>query len=148
MKTIQGPGLFIAQFVSDQAPFNTLPNIARWAAGLGYRAIQIPTWEKRVFDLGLAAESVFYCEDVQRILDDQGLVISELSTHLQGQLIATHPAARREESRLLVYHRAEDRVEHRHFYDLPNYLGADDLLEIMVSYCPELSRTLSPWPRF
>jgi sugar phosphate isomerase/epimerase len=92
MKTIQGPGLFLAQFVGDQAPFNTLPNIAKWAAGLGYRAVQIPTWEKRVFDLGLAAESVAYCEDVQGILAEQGLVISELSTHLQGQLIAVHPA--------------------------------------------------------
>lgn len=47
---------------------------------------------------------------------------------LPPELIATHPAARREESRLLVYHRATDRIEHRHFYDLPEYLGPDDLL--------------------
>jgi len=92
MKTIQGPGLFIAQFLSDEAPFNTLPAIAKWAAGLGFKAIQIPTWDKRVFDLALAAESVSYCEDLQSVVAEHGLVISELSTHLQGQLIAVHPA--------------------------------------------------------
>jgi len=92
MKTIQGPGLFIAQFLSDEAPFNTLPAIAKWAAGLGFKAIQIPTWDKRVFDLALAAESLAYCEDLQSVVAEHGLVISELSTHLQGQLIAVHPA--------------------------------------------------------
>ncbi len=47
---------------------------------------------------------------------------------LPPELIATHPTSRREESRLLVYHRATDRIEHRHFYDLPEYLKPDDLL--------------------
>ena len=92
MKTMQGPGLFIAQFVADAAPFNTLDGIASWAAGLGFAALQIPTWDKRVFDLGLAATSKTYCEDLIGILADRELVVSELSTHLQGQLIAVHPA--------------------------------------------------------
>ena len=35
MKTLQGPGLFLAQFVGDAAPFNSLPAIAGWAASLG-----------------------------------------------------------------------------------------------------------------
>jgi sugar phosphate isomerase/epimerase len=92
MKTIQGPGLFIAQFLSDQPPFNTLDSIAGFAAGLGYRALQLPTWDSRAIDLKLAAESVAYCEDLQALLSRHGLVVSELSTHLQGQLIAVHPA--------------------------------------------------------
>jgi len=57
-----------------------------------------------------------------------GARTSDYEYELPPELIATHPAARREESRLLVYHRADDRVEHRHFFDLPEYLGPDDLL--------------------
>jgi sugar phosphate isomerase/epimerase len=92
MKTIQGPGVFIAQFIEDRPPFNTLAGIAEWASGLGFKALQIPTWDARVFDLALAAESTTYCEDLQGLLSQNGLVVSELSTHLQGQLIAVHPA--------------------------------------------------------
>jgi len=57
-----------------------------------------------------------------------GARASDYEYELPPELIATHPASRREQSRLLVYHRAEDRVEHRHFYDLPDYLCPDDLL--------------------
>ena len=46
MRTIKGPGLFLAQFATDTPPHNTLPNIARWAKGYGYKAIQIPTWDR------------------------------------------------------------------------------------------------------
>ena len=34
MKKIQGPAIFLAQFAGDEAPFNSLNSIARWAAGL------------------------------------------------------------------------------------------------------------------
>jgi len=54
--------------------------------------------------------------------------VSSYEYELPPELIATHPAARREESRLLVYHRADGRVEHRRFYELPEFLGAEDLL--------------------
>jgi len=57
-----------------------------------------------------------------------GARTSDYEYNLPPELIATHPAARREESRLLIYHRGEDRLEHRHFYDLPEYLGPNDLL--------------------
>jgi S-adenosylmethionine:tRNA ribosyltransferase-isomerase len=57
-----------------------------------------------------------------------GARTSDYEYELPPELIATHPAARREESRLLVYNRANDRIEHRHFFDLPEYLGPDDLL--------------------
>ena len=92
MKTIQGPALLLSQFVSDAPPFNALAGLAKWAAGFGYQAIQIPTHEARIFDLDLAAESPTYCDEVKGMLADLDLEISELSTHLQGQLVAVHPA--------------------------------------------------------
>jgi len=92
MKTIKGPAIFLAQFAGDQAPFNGLDTIAEWASGLGYKGVQIPTWDARLFDLRKAAESSAYCDDVRSTLDRHGLEISELSTHLQGQLVAVHPA--------------------------------------------------------
>lgn len=91
MKTIKGPAIFFAQFAGDKAPFNSLETIADWAAGLGYKGIQIPSWEKSLFDLDKAAESQTYCDDVKGLLADKGLEITELSTHLQGQLVAVHP---------------------------------------------------------
>ena len=92
MKTIKGPGIFLAQFAGDEAPFNSLDAIGDWVAGLGYKAVQIPTWDGRLFDLKRAAESQDYCDEVKGKLAAKGLAISELSTHLQGQLVAVHPA--------------------------------------------------------
>lgn len=92
MKTIKGPAIFLAQFASDHAPFNKLDDIARWAANLGYEGVQIPSWDARLFDLKRAAESKEYCDAVRGVLAQHGLVATELSTHLQGQLVAVHPA--------------------------------------------------------
>ncbi len=92
MTSIKGPGIFLAQFCQDQAPFNHLADICQWAAGLGYKAVQIPTWDKRLFDLELAYQSDSYCNEIKGVVSDAGLAISELSTHLQGQLVAVHPA--------------------------------------------------------
>jgi sugar phosphate isomerase/epimerase len=92
MKTIQGPAIFLAQFAGDTAPFNTLQNIAHWASSVGYKGVQIPSWDGRLFNLKLAAESKTYCEEVLDILTTHGLQLTELSTHLQGQLVAVHPA--------------------------------------------------------
>jgi len=92
MRTLQGPGIFLAQFAGDAAPFNSLPAIAAWAASLGYRGVQIPTWDRRLFDLARAAESQTYCDEIRGVLAEHGLAVTELSTHLQGQLMAVHPA--------------------------------------------------------
>ena len=92
MKTIKGPGIFLAQFATDEAPYNSLNEIARWAAGLGFKGVQIPTWDQRLFDLKLAAESQTYCDEILGTLASHGLALTELSTHLQGQLVAVHPA--------------------------------------------------------
>lgn len=92
MKTIKGPGIFLAQFAGDAAPFNSLETIADWVAGLGYKGIQIPSWDGRLFDLEKAATSQAYCDEIKGMLADKGLEITELSTHLQGQLVAVHPA--------------------------------------------------------
>jgi sugar phosphate isomerase/epimerase len=92
MKTIKGPAIFLAQFAGDSAPFNSLDAICGWVAGLGYKGVQIPTWDKRLFDLEKAAASKDYCDEIKGVVAGHGLEISELSTHLQGQLVAVHPA--------------------------------------------------------
>ncbi len=92
MKTIKGPGIFLSQFIGSDAPFNTLDGLAAWAAERGYKALQIPCHHPAIFDVAQAAESQAYCDDIIARLAGHGLVISELSTHLEGQLIAVHPA--------------------------------------------------------
>jgi len=92
MKTIKGPAIFLAQFAGDAPPYNSLASLAQWAAGLGFKGVQIPSWDARVFDLKNAATSKTYCEEVKGTLAQHGLQITELSTHLQGQLVAVHPA--------------------------------------------------------
>jgi len=92
MKTIKGPGIFLAQFAGDDAPFNTLEGMTNWAAGLGFTGVQIPTWDQRLFNLKLAAESQSYCDEVLGTVGRAGLAITELSTHLQGQLVASNAA--------------------------------------------------------
>lgn len=92
MKTMKGPAIFLAQFVGDEKPYNSLSEIAKWAASLGFEGLQIPSWDQRLFDLDQASESKGYCDDLQGMLKGIGLNITELSTHLQGQLVAVHPA--------------------------------------------------------
>ena len=92
MKTIKGPGIFLAQFLGDQAPFNNLLSICRWAKDLGYTGVQIPTWDARCIDLQKVAESKIYADEYKGRINEIGLEITELSTHLHGQLVAVHPA--------------------------------------------------------
>lgn len=89
---IKGPALFLAQFAGDDAPFNTLDGIAHWAGSLGYKGVQIPTFDTRLFNLDRAAESKDYCDEIKGICATAGVEITELSTHLQGQLVAVNPA--------------------------------------------------------
>ena len=91
MRTIKGPAVFLAQFMGNEAPFNTLDGICEWAADKGYLGIQIPTWDGRLIDLEKASSSKTYCDDLKGKIADYGLQITELSTHLQGQLVASHP---------------------------------------------------------
>jgi hypothetical protein len=92
MQTIKGPAIFLAQFMGDEAPFNTLDGITTWAASLGYKGVQIPSWDGRCIDLQKAAESKTYCDELKGMLAEKGLQITELSSHLQGQLVAVNPA--------------------------------------------------------
>lgn len=89
---MKGPAIFLAQFAGDEAPFNSLDAITRYMGGLGYKGVQIPTWDRRLFDLKKAAESQDYVDEVKGICAANGVEVTELSTHLQGQLVATHPA--------------------------------------------------------
>lgn len=92
MKQIKGPAIFLAQFVGNEAPFNNFENLCQWAASLGYKGVQVPSWDSRVIDLAKAAKSDTYCDEIKGIAKDHGLEITELSTHLQGQLVAVNPA--------------------------------------------------------
>ncbi|MEO0333945.1 MAG: sugar phosphate isomerase/epimerase, partial [Bacteroidota bacterium] len=92
MKTMKGPAIFLAQFMSDDAPFNTLENACKWMASVGYKGVQIPTFDPRCIDLAEAAESKDYCDEIKGICQNAGVEVTELSTHLQGQLVAVHPA--------------------------------------------------------
>ncbi|GAA4441859.1 sugar phosphate isomerase/epimerase [Ravibacter arvi] len=91
MKTIKGPAIFLAQFLGDEAPFNTLDGIARYMADLGYKGLQLPTWDPRVIDIKQAAESQTYADELKGKLKDYGLEITELASHIIGQLVASHP---------------------------------------------------------
>src|SRR5271168_3452328 len=90
--TVKGPAIFLAQFAGDSAPFNSFASICEWAASLGYEGVQIPSWDARLFDLAKAASSKDYCDEAAGTASRHGLAITELSTHLQGQLVAVNPA--------------------------------------------------------
>jgi len=92
MQTLKGPGIFLAQFLGENPPFDNLESICKWAKSIGFKGIQIPTWASTYFDLKLAAESKDYAQEIKGIINECGLEITELSTHLQGQLVAVHPA--------------------------------------------------------
>ena len=92
MKTIKGPAVFLAQFMDDKAPFNSLEGLCKWAKELGYIGIQIPTLDKSIIDLDIASESQTYCDEFKGKINSFGLEITELSTHIQGQLVAVHSA--------------------------------------------------------
>jgi sugar phosphate isomerase/epimerase len=92
MKTIKGPAIFLAQFMGDQPPFDNIKTICKWASSLGYIGVQIPTWDPRCIDLEKAATSKDYCDEWKGTIESCGVQVTELSTHLQGQLVAVHPA--------------------------------------------------------
>ncbi|MFC3174102.1 sugar phosphate isomerase/epimerase family protein [Novosphingobium bradum] len=89
---MKGPAVFLAQFASDEAPFNSLDAITRYMGGLGYKGVQIPTWDSRLFDLERCAQSQDYADEIKGVCAANGVEVTELSTHLQGQLVASHPA--------------------------------------------------------
>src|SRR5579863_3044067 len=89
--SLKGPAIFLAQFAGGAPPFNSFGAICKWAASLGYKGVQIPTWDERLFDLAKAADSKAYCDEVAGIAASHDLAITELSTHLQGQLVAVNP---------------------------------------------------------
>lgn len=92
MRTIKGPGIFLAQFLGEKPPFDNLKTICQWAKSIGFVSVQIPAWDPRCIDLQKAAESKTYCDELKGLVTECGLEISELATHLQGQLVAVHPA--------------------------------------------------------
>jgi sugar phosphate isomerase/epimerase len=92
MKTIKGPAIFLAQFIGEAEPYNNLPGLAKWASGLGYKGVQLPSWADHIFDVDKAAESKNYCDEIKGILSQNNLELTEIASHLTGQLVAVHPA--------------------------------------------------------
>src|SRR5688572_31105930 len=101
MTTIKGPGIFLAQFLGDKAPFNNLQSICLWAESLGFKGVQIPTWDPRCIDLQKAAESKTYADEIKGVINECGLEITELSTHLQGQRSEEHTSELQSQSNLV-----------------------------------------------
>ncbi len=89
---MKGPAIFLAQFLGDDEPFYNLESICKWVARLGYKGVQIPAWDSRCIDLEKLADSKSYADEIKGIVTGQGLQITELASHLQGQLVAVHPA--------------------------------------------------------
>ena len=91
MNTIKGPAIFLAQFMDDTPPFNDIVTICKWVSKLGYKGVQIPTWDARCIDLEKVAKSKDYADEYKEKINSCGVEITELSTHLQGQLVAVNP---------------------------------------------------------
>jgi sugar phosphate isomerase/epimerase len=92
MQTIKGPAVFLAQFAAEQPPYDSLPGLAKWAAEKGFKGVQIPTWDTRLIDMRQAAESETYLDEVNGLLAEHGLALTEFASHITGQLVAVHPA--------------------------------------------------------
>src|SRR5690606_18605049 len=90
-RTIKGPGIFLAQFIDESTPFNSLSSICTWAKDLGFKGVQIPTWDPKIFDLQKVAQSKTYADEIRGLVNSYGLEITELSTHLQLQLYTVNP---------------------------------------------------------
>ncbi len=152
MKTIKGPAIFLAQFVGEEKPFNNLKNICKWAKDFGYKAVQIPTWDTRLIDIKKAGESKAYCDEIKGIVNSSGLEISELSTHLQGQLVASHYAYDKmfdafapKEFQGNVKRRTQWAVNQRKYAAVASkHMG----LNVMASFSGSLLfHTIYPWPQ-
>eukprot|EP01037_Dinobryon_pediforme_P014884 gene14884-15022_t len=149
---MKGPALFLAQFASDAAPFNSWDAICCWAAGLGYKGVQIPTWDRRLFDLAKAASSKTYCDEIAGVAAAHGLAITELSTHLQGQLVAVNPAYN-EAFDAFAPEEVQGRPDARQLWAVEQVLNAAKAskhlgLEAMVTFSGALAWPfLYPWPQ-
>ena len=100
MRTIKGPALLISQLADDKPPFNSLPAMAKWAAGLCYKGLQLPSLDARFIDVARCAESQTYADEIIGTMKDAGLEVTELATALEGQLVCS-PSGLRSDGRRL-----------------------------------------------
>ena len=56
------------------------------------------------------------------------MLLNEFDYNLPEELIAQTPCAKRDHSRLMVLNRKEKTIEHKHFYDIIDYLKPGDIL--------------------
>ena len=58
------------------------------------------------------------------------LLTADFDYYLPEELIAQHPAEKRDHSRLMVLDRTENTIEHKHFYDILDYINPGDVLVV------------------
>jgi sugar phosphate isomerase/epimerase len=92
---LKGPGIYLAQFAGDNAPFDSWDAITRWAGQHGFKGVQIPSWDGRLFDLQRAAESRTYCDEVKGIAKANGVEVTELGHPSAGPACRGAPGLRR-----------------------------------------------------
>ena len=63
-----------------------------WNVDGGYIGVQVPSWAGNIFNLEIAAKSKDDCDGFRGVASSKGIQAAELSSHLQGQLVAVHPA--------------------------------------------------------
>ena len=93
MKTIKGPAIFLAQFAGDDGAVQ----LAGRRSAAGPRRSATRACRSRPGTAGCSTSrrrptAKTYCDEVKGIAREHGVEITELSTHLQGQLVAVHPA--------------------------------------------------------
>jgi sugar phosphate isomerase/epimerase len=152
MRTVKGPSVFLAQFVQDCPPYNSLTGLAEWAADKGFIAVQMPTNLPKIFDLAMAAKSQMYCDDVREKIARHGIEISELSTHLQGQCMAIHPAYETMLASFIPMHLRGNRQQQSEWASKQLSMAARASARLNLKACATFSGSLAwpylyPWPQ-
>src|SRR6266542_3094727 len=88
---MKGPAVFLAQFLRDESPFDTIETIVPWMSERGFTGVQIPAWDPRAIDLDAAAKSADYCDQYRAQLALHHVEPTELAAYLAGQVLAMHP---------------------------------------------------------
>jgi len=89
---MKGPAVYVLQFMGDKPPFDNLENVCKYMADLGYKGVQLPVEIPSVLDLDKLASSKDYADEIKGTCESAGVEITELGSHLTGQLVAVHPA--------------------------------------------------------
>lgn len=90
---MRGPALLVTPFIGARDDLRNLDGLARFAAELGYDAIQLPITAPAVLDIDRAACDDMYCVQIRATLERYGLAIAGIVGARPGHLLATPPGA-------------------------------------------------------